>query len=204
MGSNTKIKSFKMETLVNLIKNCQWSKIYKEYQPVEIARKLSFKEGISLAYKILFNDEGNDDLRDYAVNLIKEIKQIYPKEWDLDWRNDVFLGDACYLTMRYDERYKAYKNAFNKVHPLPSALLVAMAGCYLSPSPPITMQEAEELTQKALEKEKTVEAVTLIRGICKTKGDMIQFSYWDKILQELENQGSYIKDKWPNFLKTIQ
>lgn len=47
-----------------------------------------------------------------------------------------------------------------------------MAGCYLIPSSPITLEEAETLIRKSLEKEKTVEAVTLLRGICKTKGNM--------------------------------
>lgn len=77
--------------------------IANEYKPHVLAKNLSFKEGMSLAYKILFNEERDDDLRDYATQLLEAIRQNYPKEWNEDWRNDIFLGDASSMTMKYAE-----------------------------------------------------------------------------------------------------
>jgi hypothetical protein len=82
---------------------------------------------------MLFNEERDDGLRDYATELLQEVRQAHFKEWSLDWKNDVFLGDAYYITMKYDERYESYKRAFDKVAFPPPSLLISLASCYLSP-----------------------------------------------------------------------
>lgn len=182
--------------------------ISEKYHPNKIVKTLSFKESMNLAYHLLLNEQRDDNLIEYATSLIKEIRIFYPKEWNNDWRNDVFLGDALYLAMianasgKYEnERYEVYKHAFEKISPTPPALLVSMARCYLLPNSPVTIEEAEKLILCALEKEESIEAVTLIRGICKRKGDTGQFTYWDKILNSLEERNAWMKDKWPDFLK---
>jgi hypothetical protein len=189
-----------MNSILELFKANKLKEISHKYKPNEIIKDLSFKDGMLLGYQLLLNDEMDDNLREFAVSLIEENRHAHPKEWDEDWRNDIFLGDAYYLIMKYDERYEAYKRASKKIHPLPPALLVSLAGCYLLPGSPITLDEAERLVLEALEKEKTIEAATLIRGIYKTKGNIDKFSYWDEILQKLENENAYMKDKWPKFL----
>ena len=67
--------------------------------------------------------------------------------------------------MKYDERYESYKRAFEKTAAPPPSLLISLASCYLSPTPLLTLDEAENLAIKALEKELSIEGVTLIRGI---------------------------------------
>jgi len=189
-----------MNTISELFKAHKLKEISQNYKPNEIIKNLSFKDGMLLGYQLLLNDEMDDILREYAVNLIEENRQAHPKEWDEDWRNDIFLGDAYYLIMKYEERYEAYKRASKKVFPAPPALLVSLAGCYLLPGSPITLDKAERLVLEALGKEKTIEAATLIRGIYKTKGNIDKYYYWDEILQKLENENTYMKDKWPKFL----
>lgn len=139
-----------------------------------------------------------------AVDLLQQVRKKYPQDWEADWRNDLFLGDACNFTMRFHESYEAYKRAALKFNSnLPPYLLVSIAGCYLTPGkPPISIEEAERMIKEALEKERSIEAVTLIRGICKTKGREEEFSYWDKILEELEKKNAYMKSEWPEYLTT--
>ncbi|MBA3603314.1 MAG: hypothetical protein H0W50_06675 [Parachlamydiaceae bacterium] len=161
---------------------------------------LSFEEAMLLACQLLLNDEMNEILREYGVSLIEQNRQVHPKEWGEDWRNEVFLGDAYYLMMKYDKQYEAYTRASTNLSPLPPALLVSLAGCYLSSDSFLTIDDAEKLLLEALEKEETIEAVTLVRGIYKTKNDANKFSYWDKIFHELENSDAFMKDKWPKFL----
>ncbi len=189
-----------MKTILELFKTHKMKEISEKYQPNEIVYNLSFKDGMLLGYQLLLNEEMDDNLRDYAVKLLEEYRQAFPKEWDMDWRNDVFLGDAYYLIMKYEERYEAYMRAAKRVSPNPPALLVSLAGCYLFPGSPITLEEAEKFVLLALEKEKSIEAATLIRGIYKTKGNSEKFSYWDTILHKLENENAYMRDKWPRFL----
>ncbi|WP_154017894.1 hypothetical protein [Candidatus Protochlamydia phocaeensis] len=102
--------------------------------------------------------------------------------------------------MKYDERYEAYKRAYEKAPPpQPSSLLISLAGCYLLPKPPITLDEAENLAKKALEKELSIEGVVLLRGIYAEKKDQAKFDYWDKVLKEVEEQNIHTQDAWPDF-----
>lgn len=192
-----------MKKISDLIKKNDWSLIYKSYTTYQIVEELSFEESMRLAYQMLINKEGDDDLMNFAVDLLQSIRKKHPRSWELDWKNDLFLGDACHITMRYDERYEAYKRASLKFNSVPPNLLVSLARCYSAPGiPPISIDEAESLIRAALEKEKSIEAVTLIRGICKSMKREEEFSYWNKILQELEKKEAYMKSEWPEYLTT--
>lgn len=190
-----------MKDLLRLIEHHQWREISQRYKPEELAKLFPFKEGMLLSYHILLNEQMDDDLREFAVQLIDKIRKLYPKDWSSDWKNDIFLGDAFYLVMRYKEQYEAYKHSFDKVFPKSPALLVSMAGCYTIPSSPITIEDAEKWVLEALQQEQTIEAAVLIRGIYKTKGNKNKFAYWDKIFHELEKQQIYMKHKWPDFIE---
>jgi hypothetical protein len=100
--------------------------------------------------------------------------------------------------------FEAYKRASQNVYPIPPSLMVLLARCYISPgTPPISQEEAENLLREALKKEKTIEGVSLIRRICERKQDMDQVAYWDKVLQQVQAQGSHIHDIQPSFLKNL-
>lgn len=192
-----------MEKLLDLINEKEWILIYKNYNPDKILEELSFKDSMHLASQLYTNKDFDDALFIFAVDLLQETRKKYPKDWKNDWRNDLFLGDACNFTMRFHESYEAYKRAsLNFNSNLPPNLLVSLAGCYLAPGKPsISIEEAERMIKLALEKEKSIEAVTLIRGICKTKHREEEFSFWDKMLEELEKKNAYMKKEWPEYLK---
>jgi hypothetical protein len=158
-----------MNNINELFINHNLEEIFQKYHPVEMVNNLSFKDGMLLAYRFLFNDKMDDHLREFAVKLFEECRQTYSKEWDEDWRNEVLLGDAYGLIMKYKERYTVCKRASEKFFPTPPAILVSLAGCYLLPDSTVHIDDAEKLVFEALKKEKSVEAATLIRGIYKTK-----------------------------------
>ena len=62
---------------------------------------MSFKQGMLLAYQMLLYEQGDDDLREYSVKLFEAIRQIYPNEWNSDWKNELLLGDAYYFIMNW-------------------------------------------------------------------------------------------------------
>lgn len=192
-----------MNKIVDLITKKDWHHLTNQYKPNILAKNLSLKDGKTLAYQMLFGDtiEKAEDLSDYAAQLLQELRKVHSKEWTQDWRNDVFLGDICYMAMKGEERYEAYKRAYNKVIHPPPALLISLAGCYTLLEPPITLDEAEELVKKALEKEMSIEGAILLRGIYAEKGDQTKFDYWDRILEGLRQKNIHTQDAhlWPDF-----
>lgn len=96
-----------MNTILKLIEKKEWNRIYQEYSSKEVIESLTFKEGMLISYLMLFNEQMDDELSKFAVNLIEEIQKIYPNEWKKDWRNEVFLGDAYYFILKYEDRFNA-------------------------------------------------------------------------------------------------
>lgn len=190
-----------IDKISDSIKKLDLHTIVRQYTPKVLADNLSFDEGRILAYKLSCNEELDNDLRYYATELLQELRQIYPNEWSADWKNDVFLGDACYLTMKEEERYEAYKRAYEKARPPPPSLLLSLAGCYHSCKPTITVDEAEKLVLSALEQEMSLRGIVLLRGIYARKNDQVKFDYWDKIFREVEQKNLHSKDDtWPDIL----
>lgn len=189
-----------MNVVTELINKKDWYAIANQYTPKLMVHYLSFKEGMLLAYQMLFNEERDDGIRDYAAELLEEIRKAYPNEWSGDWRNDVFLGDACYLTMRFEERYEAYKRAYQNANPPPPSLLISLASCYLSAIPRVSLDDAEKLVIIVLEQEISIDRVVLFRGIYAKKKDQAKFDYWDRIYKEVEEKQVHTKDAWPKFL----
>jgi hypothetical protein len=171
----------------------------ESFTPADLAKELGFKKALILARNMFLNEARDDSLQEYATELLEEIRKIHSEEGSADWKNDVFLGDACYMTMKYNERYEAYKRAYEKATPPPPSLLIALAGCYLLPKPPITLNEAENLAKTALEKEMSIEGVILLRGIYSEKNDQTKFDYWDTILKEVEKNNVHTQNVWPDF-----
>lgn len=127
---------------------------------------LGFEETLVIARQMLNNEEWDEDLQGYAVNLLEELQHKYSEKWNSNWKYDAFLGYAYDIILKYDERYEAYKRAFDKVHPPPPQLLVALAGCCWAPGhPPMTEEEAILLVKQVIANEMYIEAVELLRGL---------------------------------------
>ena len=80
-----------MDELSTFIIENDWQTIVNQYNPKKLAKTLSFREGRLLAYKMLLNEDRDDNIRDYATELLKEVRLAHFKEWSLDWKNDVFV-----------------------------------------------------------------------------------------------------------------
>lgn len=172
-----------------------------EYTPCELVNLLGFEEGLRTACSMLNNDEWNEDLQVYAANLLEELKKKFAETWNSTWRYDALLGHAYDIILKYDERYAAYKEALEKVHPPPPQLLIAMAGCCWAPGkPPITEQEAISLVKQALSTTLYYEGVSLLRGLYKCTGNIKEQKYWETILEKMKGKEIYLPslDHIPN------
>lgn len=171
------------------------------YSPHEIATSLSFKDGLRIAYQLLYNDKWDENLQEWAIALLYKTREIYPKEWNESWEYDALLGLACdIIGYKHDERYEAYKRAFDKAENPPPALLIDFARCCVCPGPPpISYEQAIDLVMRALKEAPYTDGMSLLCNIYSLKGDKEKEAYWSKILDnELERLDSPSID--PRFL----
>ena len=71
----------KNNDIITLFNNHLWGKLANSYSPIEIAKSLSFKNGLRLAYRLLYNDAWEEQLQEYAVNLLYEIRKVHQESW---------------------------------------------------------------------------------------------------------------------------
>lgn len=163
----------------------------KSANPKELIANLAFNEGVLLAKDLLNNDEWDDELQEYSANLLEEIRKKYPKEWSSNWKYDAFLGYVYHIILKYDERFLAYKRAFEKVSSPPPQLLIAMARCCRAPGiPPLTEEESIDLVKQALSEKNYYEGVSLLRGLYKSTGNKKEEEYWEQVLENI-NEDEY-------------
>ncbi|MGA8164986.1 MAG: hypothetical protein WB791_08200 [Waddliaceae bacterium] len=177
-----------MNNLEFFIKNKDWDNILKKYSQKRLAKDLSFIEGLILSRRLLEDENWDDNLQTFAIELIKSIKEVYQKEWDTDWRYDAYLGYAYDLRgWDYEEKFDAYKKAANKsVTPDPEVLMrLAMIwsypGVYKSK---IDEKQAIELLENAMKKKPYVEGVSCLIDLYNEIGKMQEKHYWEKVLEE--------------------
>ena len=166
-------------------------KIAHSFRPSELANVLPFHDAMRLSYKLLTHDYLYDPWRHYAIELLYSIRNRFPDDWNLSWRNDAYLGNACVFASRYDERYKAYIQALTKVSPAPPELLVALASCNGAPGkPPVSDEEAFKILIKVAREKPYKDVVRMLN-----KGDYRQFrenpnelKSWEELYQNLDDE----------------
>lgn len=164
-----------------------------DFTPIQLANALGFDEALHMACNMLNNEKWDENLQEYATSLLEEIRTRHPKQWNSTWRHDALLGYAYHITLKYDERYIAYKRAFNNAHSPPPQLLVAMARCCIAPGkPPITEEEAISLIKQAIKTTPYIEGVELLRGLYKSLGNIKEQKYWENILENTKEHGIHL------------
>jgi hypothetical protein len=138
-------------------------------------------------------------MREFSVKLFFFISSKYPLEWNQDWKNDVFLGQLCELTWRYDERYECYKRAYDRLADPPDSLLLLLAGCNSAPgTPPLNDQEAEKYLNQALKKRATYEAAIMMRNVVRHKNDQTEVERWNRLCGELKLKNVHVESIIPD------
>lgn len=187
-------------SIIFLFENRCLNELVSSYSPSEIVKSLSFRNGLSLAYRLLYNEKWDEDLQEFAIKLLYDIRKIYPEMWNESWEYDALLGVACNITRKYDERYEAYKRAFDKTKNPPPGLLIELARCCICPGPPpISYVDAIELVLKALKNGPYADGIGLLSHIYSLKDDKKNEEYWTNILN-ISNQEFVSPPIEPKFL----
>ena len=188
-----------------LIIKKQWERLVEKFTPELVVQSLSFKEVMSLAYRLFLENYSDfPKIRDFALNLFFETRKHYASEWDKDWKNDILLSDLCRIGYKYDECYYCRMRAYKKFPDPPPVLLIALAGCYNVPRPRVTLDQAESLLQRAIQKEISYEAALQLRGIYMAKQDQAKVEYWTKIVEETERKNIRTDPCTPDIFKDKQ
>lgn len=163
--------NYKMNNIKYYFQNKKWDKI-ASYPTLEIVKNFSFKDSLRIAYMLLNNNEWEENLQEYAIKLLYEIRNFYNKEWESSWEYDALLGYACLVRYKHEERYEAYRRAFKKCTIPPPRLLIELARCCICPgTPPISYDEAIDLIMKALKSGAYADGIGVLSNIYSIKGD---------------------------------
>lgn len=182
MGGNQIMKSYK-----------ELTQISETLTPSELVRIFDFDEVIDIVCDILNDGEWDEDLQLYGTRALRKLREEHSNKWNSNWKYDALLGYASNIILDYDERYLAFKRAFEKISPPPPQLLVAMARCCLAPGAPvITKEESIELIKQALKTTLYVEGVELLKGLYKSMGNTKEQKYWENILEEIRENGAHL------------
>lgn len=163
----------------------KWIEICRLYSPQEVVNTLDFKESLITAYQLLYNKDWDSDIQKYAIHLLNEIRQYYKDQWNQDWKYDALLGLAYHITYQQDQRYLAYKSAFNKISKNPPArLLIELARCCICPgSPPFSYDQGISLITEALKEALYTDGIRVLCNLYSLKEDKEKMEYWSKILE---------------------
>jgi len=144
--------------------------------PEDIAKRFSFKDSLRIAYRLMYNDAWNYDLHDYAVDLFYAIREHHSEEWNSSWEYDALLGLACDITShKHDERFLAYKAAYDKTANPPPSLLISLASCVICPGKkPLSYDQAISLLLQAIRLVPYNDGVCLLSDLYAYKGDSLQ------------------------------
>lgn len=147
---------------------------------------------------MLYNDDWDETLQSYAVDLLVALRQRSPDQWSKDWRNDAFLGTAADVALRYDLRYEAVRRAFEAAEPPPAELRVRLARCYMAPGEArVTEDDAIGLLEAALDERPLAEAAEMLENIYRLRGDSDAEKRWEKRLVTLRSEGEEMRPLEP-------
>ena len=178
-----------------------WTSFVKEFSTEDVCCALNYRECMALAYDLFVKNQDDYTVQDFSVRLFFAISQVYPDEWNKDWKNDVFLGKLCSITWRDDERYAYYKKAYDRLEDPPDSLLLLLASCNSTPdTPPISDKESEDYLLRAVNKKITYEAAVMMRGLAQDKRDQNKEAYWNAMCDTLEKNNIHTETIIPDVL----
>jgi hypothetical protein len=178
----------KSNNLNLLFRKKQWESI-SEYPQEDIIIELGFEKAIIIAYKLLYNKNWDDRLQEFSVQLLNDLKKHFAYEWNLNWRYDAFLGVACDIALKYDERYEAFNQALkNSQSPTPELLIELAKCCYCPGLPPISYEQSIELLEKSISIHPYKQAAILLKSIYSSKKDYQNEQYWTKMIEQIKDE----------------
>ncbi|MDP1835642.1 MAG: hypothetical protein Q8K75_06890 [Chlamydiales bacterium] len=179
--------------------DANWKRLVS-VDPHNIAKSLSFPNGLRIAFRMV---EGDERCQRYAVRLLYAIIAEHYNNWFEDWRHTVLLGICCEVAGKYDEQFGAYDNAsynarvvndgrpINDLSAVPAGLTIALARCALLPDPSVTFEQAIGWLEGVMKQEIYIDALELLLRIYHTIDQTSTASEVEHRLQKARSHGVY-------------
>jgi len=178
-----------MNAITDTFENKTWE-AFTQFYPSQVAKELGFKNAMLVAYKMLYNEAWQEYMQEYAVTLLFTLRGMYPTDFNSDWKWDAFLGAACDLTLKYEDKYEAYKRAYEKANPPPARLLIAFASCSDCPGVSLlSYDDAITLLKHAIQECPYLDALRALQSVYFSKRDREKQMYWSNMYSKHENEG---------------
>jgi hypothetical protein len=172
-----------------LIQNKDWRTIVNGFPPDIMATFFTFRGGLKLAYQLLFSREQETARNEYAILLLKAIRDIYSDEWNSSWKYNAFLGMACGTIEGYhDDNFISYKRAMEASDSPPPRLLTEMARCCKNPGyPRLPTVEAIWFLKEANKEYLYTDAVELLCWIYAYREEPKEQKYWNELYNSIKD-----------------
>jgi len=187
----------------NILREKDWESLIRKVLPVTIAVSFSFDKSMEIAGDLL-NDSGNAEgdpamfMRDYSVNLMIILREKFPQQWKVDWKNEAFLGICCNLVYREEEAFKHLKNALECFDNPPQSLILTYIRTGGAPNYYLSAEEIVELAHKAVKSGITLEMAQQMADLATTQED---WNSWTKKAKEAEANNIHTAVIVPDVLK---
>ncbi len=96
----------------------EWMNISKEYASKFLAENLSFIDALILSRLLLENEDFDDTIQIFAIELIKSIKEFHKEQWEGDWRHEAYLGYAYGLPGWFHEGNREINPSWQRIKEL--------------------------------------------------------------------------------------
>lgn len=200
-----------MDGIERAIASKDWKFLVKNFLPVNFADALSFFDAMQLVGRLSITAASEmskdglsaDQMRDFAVNLMIILRARYPKEWESDWKNEVYLGISCALVHREEEAFSFIKNAFEKFTDPPQSLIFAFISSGDTFESYLSENEIAELTERAITKGVTYESALKMAALASEKGDQEECENWKQKAFEAERNQLHTPIITPDILKKM-
>ena len=169
-------------TFQEIIREKNWSTLVFNFSSRKVTQELQFRGAMKLAHELLFNPTGDDDIRNYGIRLLENIRKKYPQEWGESWEYDAFLGEAYRWNCFYDESFLALKRALERTGSPPPSLLVWVADCASCPGPsPIPFTEAIQYLHRAIKEYLYSDATNILSSLHDRLDETQYAAFWKNI-----------------------
>ena len=188
-----------------------WKFLVKNTLPVNIADLYAFSEAMHIvdcifeasADQMVEDGFTADLMRDYSVNLMKILRAKYSREWESDWKNEVYLGITCALVFREEEAFMHIQKAYKQVEDPPQSLIMAYISAGTGSDHFLTKEQVAELSQIAIKKGVTYESALHMALLAYEQRDFKKQRYWEEKAADAEKRGVHTPSITPNVLKDV-
>ncbi len=200
-----------MKALDQAVISKDWKSVVQHFRPQQIVDVYPYEKSmhvvgwlmIAAVDELLGEAFFAEEARNFAVNLMIEIRKRYLDQWQKDWKNEAFLGISCALVYLEEEAFQYLKAAYEALQDPPQSLILAYISAAEKIEGILNKENLLELTEAAVKKGATYQAALQMAFLSNQLGNREESKYWKERAEDAETKEYHTAVITPNILKTI-